>query len=1270
MSAHGAVQEFINLNEQLYGLATNGRVLRLLRDSSRLIKLSYLEFDFDRIFTDGLFADFAALFRLLHVTRLPIANEVADQSWIERYHQDSLEAGARIRKGLSSAVDQAIRKFADGFLSHPENDVLRNLVATGALSPDDYYKQLLRLIYRLLFLMVIEERDLVFPPKAAASWRETYRRYYSVQRLRLLSERLYLFEHRRYDLWLALSATFRLFEADGPGERLGVAPLAGDLFGHAAIGPLAECHLGNDVLLSCLRSLSLYEHPENRQLIRVNYAALNVEEFGSVYEGLLKYLPTFQQDAGKWALVLSAGTDDTQSHYTDDDLVQPLIKHSLDYLIAERLKAQNPEAALMDLRVADIACGSGHILLAAARRIATELAIVRTGEEQPSPSAYRKALRDVIGTCIYGVDLNPLAVELCKVALWLEAHNPGQPLNFLDHHIKCGNAIVGYARREDMERGVPDEAFATMPGDDKEVAARWRKKNKQDRADPQRAKQLQFGTTIQHQLDEIRAQWTTLSGLSERTPAEIEQKKSRFVAFAESQDAWLLNQIAAIPSAQFYIPKTLENERKLIADEHFRRYWTSAQTPQGEATAMAWATAHQRRFFHWFLEFPDVIACGGFDCILGNPPYLGGTDLSGTFGRPFCAYVKWEYEPAGLSDLVVYFVRRIFALLKPGAFSAFITTNSIKDGRIREDGLDQVLAQGGNINMAVRGIKWPGRANLVVSLVAVHKGEWRGKRVLDGKEVAAISAYFEDADDDLGPAQLLENASTVLEGSKTRGEGFFITRQEARILTSEDPRNADVVLPILSGKEITDVPDQSPQRCAIYFSDWDLRRADEYQQPLQLLQNRLGTQRADLADRRLSQRWWLFERPRIELYRRIGVLRRCFAASAHAKYLNFVALPTTDLFTHGAKVFVTDRWDLYVVVQSTLHEVWARKYSGAIETRLRYSPTLCFETFAFPADLWQTANLALAEVGERYHEHRKSLMLSLWLGLTDIYNLVHARDLSPAKVAKVSKKTEEEAEHGYQALLELRRLHRELDLAVRDAYGWQNLDLGHDFHEVDTLPENDRVRLTISPAARKEVLRRLLALNHERSQAQAAEVPSKKRRAALGAAVQKMDLSQLPDGAWHRTATAPAADLVAILAAILKDGKGPELASRVRLATLLIYEPRLLTPALTSDEARHWRRLVGNAETKPLALNVTAFVPQANHAWGAALRHLRGNGMLIEDLAANTWAPGPGIDAIDTTGWPEGRAKMVLTVLRRRGGEDVIQTLPAAAQRWVDERAA
>ena len=506
--------------------------------------------------------------------------------------------------------------------------------------------------------MVIEERDLVFPPAVEKKQRDIYRLYYSVQRLRQLSEHRHLADHRRHDMWLALLSTFRLFEADGPGEKLGISPLAGDLFGNQAIPLLAPCTLGNDVLLGCLRALNVYEHPENHQLIRVNYAALNVEEFGSVYEGLLEYEPVFINHGNTVEFSFAQGDERarTGSHYTPDDLVQPLIKHSLDYLIAERLKAPKPEAALLDLRVADISCGSGHILLAAARRIAHELAVVRTGEEQPSPPAFRAALRDVIRNCIYGVDLNPQAVELCKVALWLEAHNPGQPLNFLDHHIKRGNAIVGFVRQEELDKGVPDEAFATMPGDEKEVGALWRKTNKQDRKD---IRQRRLAPAIQQRLEGTLKRWNELSALPERTPAEIETKKEKFLAFIDGPDASQLAQIAAIPIAQFYIPKTTENDPLLISDATFRRYWSDGLTPQGIATAKAWAMATEKRFFHWFLEFPDIVARGGFDCILGNPPYLGGQALSGTYGHSFCGYVKWEYAPTGLSDLVVFFVRRI-----------------------------------------------------------------------------------------------------------------------------------------------------------------------------------------------------------------------------------------------------------------------------------------------------------------------------------------------------------------------------------------------------------------------------------------------------------------------------------------------------------------------------------------------------------------------------------------------------------------------------------
>ena len=484
------------------------------------------------------------------------------------------------------------------------------------------------------------------------------------------------------------------------------------------------------------------------------------------------------------------------------------------------------------------------------------------------------------------------------------------------------------------------------------------------------------------------------------------------------------------------------------------------------------------------------------DRILGNPPYLGGQALSGTYGHSFCGYVKWEFAPTGLSDLVVFFLRRFFTLLGSNGFTAFITTNSIKDGDIRKDGLEQVITQGGEINMAVRGIKWPGKASLVVSLLAVHKGMWQGKHSLDQREAAFINAFLEDNKTEPPAVVLSENCDRVYQGAIPLGDAFYLSNTEAHRLVQADARNRDVVFFSPSGKEdINGAPDQAPSRSIICFHDWDEAKARIYALPFQLVENRVRHAKELRSDDEMPLAWWRFLRPRMEMTSKLKRLRRCFVSARTTKYLSFSACPSNYVFTDSIYVFTQDRWDLYAVLQSTLHEVWARKYSGALETRLRYSPTDCFETFAFPASLWNIASPGLASIGEQHHEHRKSLMLSAWLGLTDIYNLFHARALTPAMVAKVSKKSPEEAARGYEGLLELRRLHVQLDVAIRDAYGWQGLPLDHDFYEVETLPEDDRVRYTISPAARKEVLRRLLKLNHER----AAEEEAKRKAAPKAA---------------------------------------------------------------------------------------------------------------------------------------------------------------------------
>ena len=512
--------------------------------------------------------------------------------------------------------------------------------------------------------------------------------------------------------------------------------------------------------------------------------------------------------------------------------------------------------------------------------------------------------------------------------------------------------------------------------------------------------------------------------------------------------------------------------------------WRGQLTPQGRGADAARSLGEQRRFFHWFLEFPEIMERGGFDCILGNPPYLGGQALSGTYGHAFCECMKWQFAPTGLSELVVYFLRRIHGLLQDGGFTAIITTNSIVDGDVRKDGLEQIVAADGQINMAVRNMKWPGKANLVVSLLAVHKGKWRGPRTLDNQPVALINTFFEEEENLGEPSSLVENRDRVFQGSIFLGNGFLLTHDDAKRMCASDPRNAEVIMPIINGKELNNDPHQAPGRSIINFHDWPLERAQEFAPPFSIVVEKVKPDREKQNDKGGRKFWWRFLRPRVEMESRIRNLPHCFVAARTTKYLSFSAMPTDYIFSDALYVLTTDRWDLFTVVQSTLHEVWARKYSGSLKQDLRYSPSKCFDTFAFPAGLWQTADIGLVKLGERYHAHRKALMQSLWLGLTKVYNLFHSRDLSHEMVTQVSKRDAETAAAGYEALLELRRLHVALDIAVRDAYGWQDLDLQHNFHEVETLPENDRVRYAISPAARREVLKRLLAENYARAKSE------------------------------------------------------------------------------------------------------------------------------------------------------------------------------------------
>jgi len=1130
MSPHALVQEYLNLTEHLYAIVTNGTQLRLLRDSSRLIKLSFIEFDLEAMMEEEQYADFAVMYRLIHATRMPVKMDAGAESLIEKYHQDALDSGSRIRDNLSAAVKYSIEALANGFLKHPANTELRDDCASKRMTGDTYYKNLLRLIYRLLFLMVIEERDLIYPKGADRKKRDIYYHFYSLVRLRKLCEKNFLEEEHYDDHWIGLRNTFRLFESEDRGRHLDIKPLAGDLFGYDAIGFLSQCSLDNQTLLLCLKNLSVFEHPKTGQKVRVNYAALNTEEFGSVYEGLLEYAPQIISEDGRFRFVFAQGSERsaTGTHYTPDELCQPLIRHSLDYIIAEKLKEPDKEKALLSIRVCDVAAGSGHILLNAARRIGFELARVRTGEDQPSPVAYRNGIRDAIKNCIYGVDKNPLAVELCKVSLWLEAHIPGEPLNFLDHHIKCGDSIVGLAHKEELLSGIAEEAFKKVTGDDSDVVKRLAKRNREE-IKVRTQLPLNFAQTVTGELKNIADWLTQFSAMPETTPAEVAAKQKEYAKLSAGPVWWRLKNLADIQTAQFFLPKIQENENKIITDAQYQQY-LEGQQMIGQGVAIAMAAGRERRFFHWFLEFPEVFLDGGFDCILGNPPFLGGQKLSGTFGASFLEYVKHAYAPAGSCDLVTYFFRRIFVIIKPGGFQALIATNTIAQGGAREGGLDVILSQGGCINFAVRSMKWPGLAAVEVALVDIYKGAWKGPFILDNKVVQRITAYLDDAETIGNPYPLRQNADKSFQGSIILGKGFILEPHEAAKLIEKDSHNKDVLSPYLNGEDLNTNPDQSPSRWVINFFDWPLARmsreewngyteetrkdilkegiytapdykgkvAIDYPNCLEIVERLVKPERLKQTGDRGAKYWWQYLRIRSELYLTIQPLERVLIISEVTKYCAFNFVPKNIVYMHTLKIVAEDTDVYFSIFNSSLHDTWAWKYCSTMGSgTLRYTPSDCFITLPLPQNLFK--EFVLHEIGEKYDRKRRQLMLKMQLGLTKTYNQFHNKQLSV--VHDVLTENEIDKKHGKETLnlwkhlsrtantcpfneavegiLELRRLHKEMDEAVLSAYGWTDINLVHDFYEVDYLPENDRIRYTISPAARREILKRLLELNHK-----------------------------------------------------------------------------------------------------------------------------------------------------------------------------------------------
>ncbi len=1099
LSPHGLLQEYLNkTDDYLYAIVTNGKQLRLLRDATRLVRLTYLEFDLEKMMEEELFADFAILYRILHASRMPKEKNAGEESYIEYYHQESLASGTRIREKLSEAVESSIKRLGNGFLKHPENTELREMVQNGELSGKQYYLFLLRLIYRFLFLLVTEDRGLVYPEKqdeVLSKLRKIYYDYYSMGRVRNLALRRIFIEGAKHDLWENLKITFQLFESGKYGEKLGIKPLGSGIFHSGALGIISHSKLKNEDLLYVIYRLCYFQDEQRKQLLKVNYGDLDVEEFGSVYQGLLEFEPVFTEldTSPNFGFIQGTDRSSSGSHYTPEELVRPLIQHSLEYIIQdciqkpeERLKlnttnlpkTQLQEKALLAIKVCDISCGSGHILLSAARRIGMELAKVRTGEDQPSPSVMRHAIRDVIQECIYGVDKNPLAVELCKVALWLEAHSPGEPLNFLDHKIKCGDAIVGLAHKEELEKGIAEEAFKALPGDDKAVATQFRNRNKNEH---EQKDQLTLDLTedVQEEVNLAAEKFQLFKNLPERTPEEIEIKQRKYLELSNGRSYARLKSLADMQVAQFFIPKTADNKGYICTDATYSKYLREKTIPTGMQPAKAEVLAQEKGFFHYFLEFPEVFQDRGFDCILGNPPFLGGQKLSGNFGDSFLEFIKYQYSPIGAVDLVTYFFRRSFDIIKSGGFQSLISTNTIAQGKAREDGLDVIAKQNGTINFAVKSMKWPGVAAVEVALVTITKQDWKGDFILGGKKVKTITPYLDDSENIGNPFKLNSNQNKSFQGSIVLGKGFVLEPKEAEALIAKDPRNKDVLFPYLNGEDLNNRPDQSPSRWVINFFDWTEEQARKFPDCYRIVEQFVKPERISMKGDRGAKYWWQFLRMRKELYQTIALMDRVLVLTRVTKtHAPHFYNPNT-VFSDATVILTFKDFVHYSIIQSALHEYWAWNYSSSMKGDRRYAASDCFETFPFPKITNPSISQRLDNIGSIYFLLRSNIMEKIHLGLTKLYNLFHLEFMTSVDIEVRSKQDQQTCIDALQGIHRLRDLHKEMDEAVLEAYGWSDIELLHDFYEVEYLPENDRVRYTIHPDARKEILKRLLELNHQ-----------------------------------------------------------------------------------------------------------------------------------------------------------------------------------------------
>ena len=834
-------------------------------------------------------------------------------------------------------------------------------------------------------------------------------------------------------------------------------------------------------------------------------ALLAVTRDADLRKGLRPWIGAIRRDLrGRPVVVLPGGLVVTETpsrrnagaHYTPRSLAEDVVRHALEPLVFNPGPRETDDRSawrrltsdqILGLHVADIACGSGAFLVAAARFLADHLVEAWTREEVLGDYADRPggarshALRQVVARCLYGVDINEMAVEMCKLSLWLVSLDKDKPFSFVDDKVFVGNSLLGITdlRQLRAQHIYPTAASGIRP------------------FEFDRAGNYTESLDVDSVLERVRDRRHALaSEVDDGDPARSTTTKQRLQRENE-EDLKLLERVADAVVATGLAPTVgakpgtkLNEAYGDLAVALGRAFPTEGEGDEAMLEAIlkrgltpTVETDYERwRCLHWPLAVPEVMERGGFDAIVGNPPFLGGKKLSSAMGQNLREWFVHALAngTAGNADFVAYFFLRAFSLLNDRGTLGLIATNTLAQGDTREVGLDRMVDSGFTITRSIQSRSWPSQsATLEFAAVwgtrdAVSS---RAAMVCDDATVSRISSLLEPAGRAEGkPERLAENAGAAFIGCYVLGKGFILESEEAQEWVATDLRNIDVLFPYLNGEDLNSRPDCSASRWVIDFNDWPEERAAKRKVPYDRLLKSVKPERQRVKPdgsyalrRPLPERWWQYADKRPAMRKAIADLDEVLVIALVSKTVMPVRVPSTQVFSHALGVFATDSCSQQAVLSSSLHQDWAITYGSTLETRVRYTPSDVFETFPRPEPTPE-----LETIGRTLDTERREIMLRRDLGLTKLYNLVNDPDLEAGIDPDVDR---------------MRAIHVELDVAVAAAYGWDDLDLTHGFHTYRKM-----TRWTLSPATRVEILDRLLEENHRRAAAEAASLPAKKAR--------------------------------------------------------------------------------------------------------------------------------------------------------------------------------